>query len=146
MKRLLILMVVLSFAANIVASESVKRLDKAIEKASVENKNILLIFSGSDWCRNCILLEKEVFKSKDFKKYAKSSLIVLVADFPQMKKNQLSEEDTKYNESLADKYNKNGVFPKAVIFNKEGKVLGEIIGHTTSDPIEYIEDIKSKIK
>ena len=32
----------------------------ATQKASAENKKIVLVFSGSDWCIPCIKLEKEV--------------------------------------------------------------------------------------
>ena len=38
-----------------------KNIEKAIEKATKENKQILVYFSGSDWCKPCIELKKKVF-------------------------------------------------------------------------------------
>jgi len=44
--------------------------ETAVQKAKVENKKIVLVFSGSDWCIPCIKLEKEVWLDKAFIAYA----------------------------------------------------------------------------
>ena len=93
-------------------------------KAVQENKNILLVFSGSDWCAPCIKLEKNVWQSEVFAKAAKDSWVVYKADFPKKKGNQLSAELTNENKALAAKYNKAGNFPLVVLLDKNGKVLG----------------------
>jgi peroxiredoxin len=51
------------------------------------------------------------------------------ADFPRMKKNQLSKEQTAYNEKLAEKYNPKGKFPLTVLINPDGKVITEWDGY-----------------
>lgn len=95
----------------------------AQQKAKQEHKLVLLNFSGSDWCGPCIRLHQVIFESAVFKNFADSNLILINADFPRKKKNQLTAEQQKKNNSLADKYNPQGSFPYTVLLNEEGKVL-----------------------
>src|SRR4249920_1644691 len=83
-------------------------LDDAKQLAKTKNEFILLNFSGSDWCGPCIRLHKEIFDSETFLQYAESNLVLLNADFPRMKKNQLPTENQKQNDELAEKYNPKG--------------------------------------
>lgn len=105
-------------------------LEKALSDAGAARKLVILNFSGSDWCGPCILLKKEVFESDEFKKLADSSLELVRADFPRQKKNQLSREQVKYNESLAEKYNPSGRFPLTLLLSPEGKILCTWDGYT----------------
>ena len=73
-------------------------MEKAQEQAKAENKNILLNFAGSDWCGPCIILNKEIFDSEVFEQYSNDHLILVKADFPRLKKNQLSKEQQKLND------------------------------------------------
>lgn len=89
-----------------------------------ENKNILLVFSGSDWCAPCIKLENVVWKSEVFKTEAEKKWILERADFPKKKNNQLSPELSANNKLLAEIYNKGGSFPLVVLLENSGKVIG----------------------
>ncbi len=100
-------------------------IEMAKEKAAEENKAILISFAGSDWCKPCIILTNEVFKSENFSLFADESLILVLADFPRYKKNRLSPEQMKKNEKLAKKYNNEGAFPLVVLVDAEGKVLAK---------------------
>ena len=84
---------------------------------------ILLNFSGSDWCGPCIRLKKEIFESEAFSKMADSSLIMVNADFPRNKKNQLDAQTKKQNDALADRYNPDGKFPLTLLLDADGKVI-----------------------
>jgi thioredoxin-related protein len=97
--------------------------DKALRQAKTEHKYVLLSFSGSDWCVPCIRLHKEVFESKDFADFAEAHLELVNADFPRLKKNQLSKEQQEKNEKLADQFNREGHFPYTVLLNEEGKIV-----------------------
>ena len=99
-------------------------LEEAKAEANKENKKILLVFSGSDWCAPCMKLEKNVWKSEVFKKEASEKYVLIKADFPKKKANQLSSELTENNNKLAEKYNKDGNFPLVVMLDKNGKVQG----------------------
>ena len=43
------------------------------EQAKVEQKNILIVFSGSDWCAPCIRLKTNVLDQVDFQEFQKSN-------------------------------------------------------------------------
>src|SRR6201998_3499343 len=91
---------------------------------AVKSKELILInFSGSDWCGPCIRLRKEILESSTFESYASDHLVLVRADFPRQKKNQLSKDQTKLNEALADKYNAEGKFPFTLLVDETGKVL-----------------------
>src|ERR1700710_666168 len=92
-------------------------------EAAEKHKLILINFSGSDWCGPCIRLRKEILGSADFESYAAEHLVLVRADFPRQKKNQLPKEQVKLNEALADQYNPEGKFPYTLLVDENGKVL-----------------------
>lgn len=94
-----------------------------IEAAS-NNKHVLIYFSGSDWCKPCIQLKSEVMDHPSFLDFAKGEFVMVLADFPRRKKNRLTDDQTKHNEALAEKYNLQGYFPLIVITDHEGNVVG----------------------
>ncbi len=55
---------------------------KATDVSIKENKPLFLFFTGSDWCGWCIRLQKEVFKTPEFIKWAKESVVLVELDFP----------------------------------------------------------------
>jgi thioredoxin-related protein len=116
---------------------------KAIEKARTENKYIVLNFSGSDWCIPCIRMHKEMFDSPEFTEYANQHLVLVNADFPRLKKNQLSKEQVKKNEQLADSYNPDGTFPLTLLLDANGKVIKRWEGYPDLKPAEFVNSIKS---
>jgi thioredoxin-related protein len=130
----LVMMVTLS-------TEWLTNMTTAKEAAAKENKYILLNFSGSDWCGPCIKMKKEVFESESFLNLAEKQLILVRADFPRSKKNKLSDEQTKHNEALAEKYNPSGKFPLTVLLDANGKVIKEWDGYAFSSQDKFIADL-----
>ena len=110
--------------------------------AAKENKNIVLVFSGSDWCAPCIKLDKVVWQSEEFEKEAEKNWVTYKADFPKKKANQLASELTEANKKLAEKYNKNGSFPLVVLLDKSGKVIG-MTGFKNVSATDYIKVLHS---
>ncbi len=115
---------------------------KAKEIASIDNKPIILVFQGSDWCAPCIKLDREIWNTDEFKSYAQEHFVMLKADFPKRKKNALDEKQQKQNNQLAEIYNKNGYFPYVVVLDKSGKVLGSE-GYKKISPKAYIKILES---
>lgn len=117
---------------------------EAQKTAKAENKLILLNFSGSDWCGPCIQLKKEVFESETFKTFAGPKLVLVRADFPRLKKNQLEKSQQAKNDLMAEKYNQDGKFPLTVLINADGKVLHKWEGFqpNISKFIQEIENSK----
>lgn len=119
--------------------------EKAKEFAKKENKTIILVFQGSDWCAPCIKLDHEIWSTEIFKKYADKHFIMLQADFPRKRKNALPKEQAKANGKLFETYNKNGIFPFVVILDSKGYKLGET-SYKKTTPENYIKEINSFIK
>lgn len=57
-------------------------MSKAVELSMQEEKPVLLFFTGSDWCGWCIRLQKEVFKTEEFVKWANENVVLVELDFP----------------------------------------------------------------
>ena len=129
----------LSFSQNWTTS-----LEAAKTVAAASNKNILLVFSGSDWCAPCIKLDRTIFQSDVFKAEAENKWVLLKADFPKKKGNALSAEQTESNKKLAEKYNKEGNFPLVVLLDATGKVLG-ITGYKNVSPTEYVQLLNAMV-
>lgn len=117
--------------------------DKATVQAKTEHKYILLNFSGSDWCGPCIRMHKEIFESTEFTQYADDHLVLVNADFPRLKKNQLAPEHLKRNNHLAEMYNKEGDFPLTLLLNEEGKVIKTWQGLPKESPAAFVEQVKA---
>jgi thioredoxin-related protein len=116
--------------------------EEAKKEAVTQNKNILLVFSGSDWCAPCIKLDNVVWKSQDFKLESEKCWVIYKADFPKKKANQLSPELTEINNKLAEKYNNNGSFPLVILLDKTAKVIG-MTGFKNISAADYIQLIHS---
>jgi thioredoxin-related protein len=101
-------------------------------QAKQEQKLILLNFSGSDWCGPCIKLKHDVFETSEFEQFAQGKLVLVRADFPRLKKNQLPKDQQDRNDQMAERYNPNGKFPLTVLINAQGKVVKEWEGYQSS--------------
>ncbi|WP_179415752.1 thioredoxin family protein [Mucilaginibacter sp. E4BP6] len=115
----------------------------AQKQAAQEHKLILINFSGSDWCGPCIRLRKEILESSTFESYASGHLVLVRADFPRQKKDQLSKEQVKLNEALADKYNPDGKFPYTLLVDENGKVLKDWDGFPNETPDQFVSQISA---
>ena len=124
-----------------VSGEWLTNFDMAKEKAAKDNKHILLNFSGSDWCAPCIKMKKEVFESEAFLTRSEAQLVLVRADFPRSKKNQLSPEQVKHNEGLAEKYNPEGKFPFTLLLNADGSIVREWDGYVFASQDKFIAEL-----
>lgn len=116
--------------------------DETLKEAVTTHKLIVINFSGSDWCGPCIRLRKEILETPTFESYAQAHLLLVRADFPRQKKNQLSKEQTKRNEALADKYNPDGKFPYTLVVDEHGKVLKAWDGYPDETPEQFVNQIQ----
>ena len=118
--------------------------DQAKEKAGSNGKYVMLYFSGSDWCKPCIQLNKNILETDTFSDYANGNFVPVKLDFPKMKKNRVSKRKVIHNEHLAEKYNPNGVFPLLVFLDKNEKMIG-FTGFTDVSPNAYVSLIENII-
>lgn len=120
-------------------------MEEARQLARQQHKHILLNFSGSDWCGPCIMLRKEVFDDPSFQSFADSTLVLVNADFPRLKKNQLPKEQQQSNDRLADQYNSQGKFPLTLLLSADGKILKQWEGNPGLTAVEFDGQIKAVI-
>ena len=137
--KLLAIFITILFATGITWSGD---FNAAQKQAVQERKLIIINFSGSDWCGPCIRLRKEILESSTFESYAAEHLVLVRADFPRQKKNQLSKEQVKLNEELADKYNPDGKFPYTLVVDENGKVLKAWDGFPDETAEQFVAQIK----
>jgi thioredoxin-related protein len=142
MKFKLVFLILFMGSLTLSAQEWLSDFESAKEIALEKNQRIVLVFQGSDWCAPCIKLEKEIWDSMEFNTYAKNNFVLLKADFPRKKKNQLSEIQQEKNNKLAEKYNPNGFFPRVVVLNKNAEIIGST-GYKKISPADYIKLLNS---
>ena len=111
-------------------------------KAEKENRCVLLLFTGSDWCPACRTLKKNVLGSEKFLRFAEKELIPVWIDFP--KKTQQDPAIRKANEQLLDKFlGENAAFPTTVLLDPKGKILGKIAGNMPPDAyVAFLKEMK----
>lgn len=142
MRGIIVIALITFLGSSLLSQEWQTDFEQAKKFATEQNRNIILVFQGSDWCAPCIKLDNEVWSTEEFKTYAKDHFVMIRADFPRKKKNALSAEQQENNNKLAEKYNKDGYFPFVVVLDKDGKVLGET-GYKKITPAEYIKLLES---
>jgi thioredoxin-related protein len=139
MKKLIAIVLLL---VNIGFAQQTGTFTQKLETAKTENKNVLLYFSGSDWCAPCVKFKKFIVNTPEFQTFASENLVIYNADFPRLSKNKLAKDVEKENETLADKYNSKGIFPLILLLDAEGNVIKKWEEY----PKETVEEFIAKLK
>lgn len=116
--------------------------EAALKQASDEKKNLLIDFTGSDWCGWCIKLDKEVFSHDEFKTGVKDTLVLVELDYPR-DKSKLTEEVIAQNASLKDKYAIKG-YPTILLTDEDGKPFART-GYQAGGPEKYVTHLNELI-
>ena len=119
-------------------------IDSAKIEAVESDKLILIYFAGSDWCKPCIQLRRDVFETDSFRALSEDHFVLVYADFPRLKKNKPGKEQIAHNEMLAEQYNSQGVFPFVVILNPDGQAI-KSIEYTPDDNDYFMKQLESLI-
>ena len=132
MKKLAITLLLVLGSFTIQAQELTWHTDmnKAMEISKKSKKPLFLFFTGSDWCGWCIRLQKEVFKTPEFAKWAKANVVLVELDFP--RRTAQTPEIQKQNAELQQTFMVQG-YPTVWFVNgskKDGKINLEKIGST----------------
>jgi thioredoxin-related protein len=109
---------------------------EAAKKQAVEQKkDLLLDFTGSDWCGWCIKLNDEVFKHDAFKNGVKDSFVLVELDFPK-DKSKLTEQIQTQNKELGKKYAVRG-YPTILLCDADGRPYAAT-GYQEGGPEKYV--------
>jgi thioredoxin-related protein len=72
---------------------------QALAQAAKENKQVLLDFTGSDWCPYCIQMDREVLGKSQFENFASKNLVLVKLDYPTKEKAATRRDATKRSAS-----------------------------------------------
>ncbi len=111
-------------------------------QAIAEEKALLLVFTGSDWCVWCQKMENEVFERDAFESHASSTTISVRVDFPQRRK--LPPRQQRKNDLLKAAW-KVEALPTVILYDPIANK--EIWRHSylQSSPQAYAEGIKKAL-
>lgn len=114
-------------------------MDAALKQAKSENKDVLIDFTGSDWCGWCIKLDNEVFDKPLFKTQAPREFVLVKLDFPQ-DKSKLPEAIQEQNQQWLQKLGVQG-FPTIVLLDSDGRPYAQT-GYQEGGPEKYLASLK----
>ncbi len=115
--------------------------NSASAAAAASGKDILVDFTGSDWCGWCIKLDKEVFAHPEFLNPAQEKFILLALDFPRSEEVKATVPNPNQNNELKGKYKVRG-FPTILLMSADGEVYAKT-GYRKGGPDAYIEHLDS---
>ncbi len=107
-------------------------------KAAEEGKDLLLDFTGSDWCIWCQRLDSEVFSKAEFQEAAPKHYILVKLDFPNDKSGQ-SEAEIAQNEKLMEEFGVGG-FPTIFLVDQQGRPYAQT-GYQEGGAPKYVEHL-----
>ncbi|OXA94137.1 hypothetical protein B0A75_19925 [Flavobacterium oncorhynchi] len=122
-------------------NKTYSNLKEGLNVALSENKKVILIFSGSDWCKSCMKLKENVLDSNSFRAFCSVNMVLVSIDFPRNKSN-INKNEIKYREQIAAEYNPNGIFPYVLILDEKGIVQKTLEGYRGEDAEVYINQIQ----
>lgn len=117
---------------------------EAFVLAEQDDLPVVMVFSGSDWCKPCIQLTREVFETEVFQAFADNKMILLKIDFPRSRKNRLAPDLQLQNNELAERWNPNGEFPLLVVFSSDQSVLFTT-GYRVGGPEAYVQHLEEEL-
>ncbi|MEW6742358.1 MAG: thioredoxin family protein [Planctomycetota bacterium] len=114
--------------------------EQAKTQAKKEKKDLLLDFTGSDWCGWCIRLDKEVFSTDTFKAKAPKQFVLVKLDFPN-NKSLVTAEIAAQNATLQEDFGVEG-YPTIFLTDAAGRPYGQT-GYQEGGPEKYLENLTS---
>ena len=118
-------------------------MDAAKKEAAEQKKDLMIEFTGSDWCAPCMQLRANVLTKPDFQQEARKNFVLLELDYPRRKKQ--SAEVKAANRKLAEQYGVTS-FPTIVFADASGKPFGGFVGgRPREDVMKAMQDaLKNK--
>jgi hypothetical protein len=93
-------------------------MEVAKRQAAGQNKDILIVFEGSDWSEESIRMRKEIFSQREFREQVDWRFVLVAIDFPQKDEAKARVEDPPRNKRLAETYHVSQ-YPKVVLTDAE---------------------------
>ncbi len=151
MKRILVILVLFGcLNCSLLAQDNgpvwLTNFAKAKAYAKMSGKTIFANFSGGGWCGFCMLLDKNVLDTPEFKQFAQKNFILLLLDYPRssVEIKKQSAAIKQQNLELLKKYSIQG-YPTILLLNADGKVIART-GYRPMKAKAYIEHLKKLLQ
>ncbi len=115
--------------------------DAAVALAKTNNLPLMLNFTGSDWCGWCKLMDRQVFSTAEWEKWAKENIVLAFIDFPQ-KKSLVPKKYVDRNKDLSKKYGVRGYPTYIVIDPGTGESIGQLGASREATPEKFIAELE----
>ena len=120
-------------------TEWIADFDEGAKAAKAAGKDLLVDFTGSDWCGWCIKLHDEVFKHDEFLDGTDPNFVRVALDYPHNPPAIAKVPNPKRNAELAQKYHIRG-YPTVLLMTADGEVYGRT-GYQPDGPEAYVKSL-----
>lgn len=134
----------LSVSAHGVPKGWTEDVANAKKSATGDKKDLLLEFTGSDWCPPCKMLKAKVFDSTHFMAEAPKGFVLVKLDFPRDKSHQTAAVIAQ-NTELAEQY-RVAAFPTVILADAKGRPYAQWSGYGGESPEQYTKMLEDKRK
>ncbi len=117
-------------------------LDAALASVKGSKRQVVAVFSGSDWCAWCKKLESEVLSDEAFLSKATNRYALVYIDSPR-DRSLLSPAAAERNPQLVEKYKVRG-FPTVLVLDADGEVLATT-GYQEGGGAKYLKHLKRAV-
>lgn len=114
----------------------------ALRLAQELRRPVVADFTGSDWCPWCVKLDREVFASPVFRRWAEANVVLVRLDFP--RRTPLPAAQAKRNEEIAQRYGVTG-YPTVLVLDAQGAQLRKW-GYFEGGPAAWINGMITGVK
>lgn len=112
--------------------------EASVKLAAAEKKDLLVEFTGSDWCQPCMMLNKEILSQDIFRDGTKETFVKVQLDFPRAETLQ-TPEVRKRNVELRTAYRISG-YPTIMLCDSAGLPYA-VTGYQPGGPEKYVEHL-----
>ncbi len=124
-------------------AEWTQDVEAAFARAKADRQPMLLLFTGSDWCGYCVMLEREVFHSFGFKHQVGGKVGLVMLDYPRRKGGQ-PEEVVERNAELKARYTAGG-FPTVILTDPDGNELSRRVGFAPGTGSDWMKWLRTQL-
>jgi len=114
----------------------------AFEAARESGRPILVLFTGSDWCPHCQLLEEHVLATEAFQAWAKDRVELLVVDLPRQGIPAAVREE---RSAFCKRYGVKS-FPNVVLIGPDGSKIAAQPGYSRQPADAWIASVGRKLE
>lgn len=114
-------------------------LQDGLKQAGESGKDVLAVFTGSDWCPPCKMLKQKVLSQDEAIKELEKTFVLVELDFPRQA--PIDAELKKINAAAQKKYNVSG-FPSVIQMTSKGQAYAISVGATHQNPQDYLAHLK----